>query len=390
MPLRVLVTSPTPELLSQAMEGLPPTDSNFQIGSQRGGAAELSTALLRGDVDIAIAAFPSVTDSDLSLIESTLAGRSNVSLILVTDETSSEFLLRAMRAGVREVVLPDSEDDALASSFQRQVDRYSASQVPARKGHVLAFMPAKGGSGATFLATNLAYALSSLGHRVALIDLNLQFGDVALFVSERRPSSDIAQVAKEVHRLDAPLLESSMLQASDNLWVLAAPESPERSVEVKPEAVERIVALARSRYDFVILDVGRIMESVSIRALDESERIYVVLQSALPSLHDAKRLIGALAGLGYDRDKLKIVINRLEKGSDIGLGEIEKTLGRDVAMQIPNSYQNVVRSVNHGVPIVRQSPKDPVSRALLEWAETLAPQRERRSGWLRGMFGGKS
>jgi pilus assembly protein CpaE len=361
-----------------------------QVTTAIGGATELSTALLRGEIDIAVAALPSVTDADLGLIETTLSTRPNVSLILVTDENSSEFLLRTMRAGVREVVLPSSGADALEAALRRQLERYTVFRGPPKKGHVLAFMPAKGGSGATFLATNLAYALSQLGHRVALIDLNLQFGDVALFVSDRRPTSDIAEVSREVHRLDAAMLESSMLQASDNLWVLSAPDSPERSVDVKPESVERIVALARSRYDFVLLDVGRIMESISIRALDEAERIYVVLQSALPSLHDAKRLIGVLGGLGYDRDKLRIVVNRLDKDSEIGLGEVQKTLGHEVAVQIPNSYASVVSSVNHGVPILKQSPKDPVARALREWARALSPQDDKRSGWLRGMFGGRN
>jgi pilus assembly protein CpaE len=354
-----------------------------------GGAAELSTAMMRGDVDIAIAAMPSVTDSDLRLIESTLAMRPTISLILMTSDSSSDFLLRAMRAGIREVILPDSTTDALPAAFRRQIDRQSASRAPAKSGRVIAFMPAKGGSGATFLATNLAYALSTSGHRVALIDMNLQFGDVSLFVSDQRPTSDIAQVSQEVYRLDVPLLESSMMHPADNLWVLSAPDSPERSVDVKPEAVERIIALARSSFDFVILDVGRIMEAVSIRALDEATQIYVVLQSALPSLHDAKRLLGVLAGLGYDRDKLRIVLNRLDKGSDIGLTEIQKTLGRDIAVQIPNSYAAVVQSVNHGVPILKQTPKDPVARSLLAWAESLSPRRDKPSGWLRGMFGGK-
>jgi pilus assembly protein CpaE len=389
MTIRTLLLTSDSETMSRLSRQLAGRDGKFELATEIGNAADLSTAMLRGDGDIAVAELPKVTDSDLGLIESTLATRPNVSLILVTDETSSDFLLRAMRAGVREVVLPNSGIDALQSAFRRQLDRFSAFRGPAKNGQVLAFMPAKGGSGATFLATNLAYALSTLGHRVVLIDLNLQFGDVALFVSDRRPTSDIAEVSREVHRLDAAMLESSMLHASDNLWVLPAPDSPERSVDVKPESVERILALARSRYDFVILDVGRIMESISIRALDEAERIFVVLQSALPSLHDAKRLIGVLASLGYDREKLRIVLNRLDKDSEIGLAEIQKTLGRDVTVQIPNSYSNVVRSVNHGVPILKQTPKDPVARALADWARSLTPQDGKRGGWLRGMFGGK-
>jgi pilus assembly protein CpaE len=390
MTIRTLLLAPDPDTATRLSEALAGQEGILSTTSQQGQAAELAAALTRGDVDIAIAAIPSVGAADLDRIESVLAARPNVSLILVTREGDSAFLLQAMRIGVREVVPLDAAHDALGAAVRRQVERHAASRGGGTQARVIAFMPAKGGSGATFLATNLAYALAALGQRVAVIDLNLQFGDAVLFISERRANSDIAQVATNVQRLDAPLLESSMLQAADNLWVLAAPESPERSIDVKPEAIERIIAVARAQFDFVILDVGRVMEAVAVRALDEAQTIYVVLQAALPSLHDAKRLLGVLRGLGYGADKCRVVLNRLDKAGDIGVPEIQKTLGTDVAFEIPNSYVNVVRSVNHGVPILKQSPKDPVSRALTDWAASLAPQSSKRSGWLRGMFGSRA
>src|SRR5690606_6150588 len=134
---------------------LPPRGEATQIASQIGGAAELSAAVLRDEVDLAVAELPAVSEADLSLIEATLASHPRTTLILVCNDTSSEFLLRAMRAGIREIVLPSSPEDALAKAFERQLDRHTAVSSPARKARTIAFLSAKGGGGATFLATNL-------------------------------------------------------------------------------------------------------------------------------------------------------------------------------------------------------------------------------------------
>lgn len=391
MTIRTLILAPSKDDLVHLSRELSTRDASMQVSTQEGGIADLCTAVLRDDFDLVVADVPTVSEASLVSLESALSSRPRLALILVTHETSSDFLLRAMRAGVREIVQPDPTGGGLAAAFKRHAERIGAIRKPSQKAKVVAFMPAKGGSGATFLGTNLAYVLASRGKKVAVLDMNLQFGDVALFVSERRPTANIADVSREAHRLDLALLESSMMHVAENLWVLAAPNSPERSVEVKPDVVEQIIALARNRFDFVFLDVGRILESVSIRALDEAETIFLVLQAALPTLNDARRLVTVLNGLGYGRDKVKLVLNRVDKHGDIGITEVANTLGNDIAVQIPNSYVNVVYSINHGVPIMKHAPKDAVSLALDEWANQFAPRDERAGGsWLRGLFGAKA
>ncbi len=361
----------------------------MQVEQQVGGGAELSAAILRGGVDLAVAQLPSVGDADLSLIEAALGSQPRTTLILSCNESSSDFLLRAMRAGIREIVLPNSPPDALAKAVARQLERHAASLGPVRKARTIAFLSAKGGGGATFLATNLGFALAARDRRVALFDLNLQFGEAALFVSEQSPTRSVVDVAREIDRLDPAFLEANMLHPQPGYFVLPAPDTPERAVDVKPETVERMLALARSRYDFVLLDVGRVLDRVTVRALDEADTIYVVIQSTLPYLHNAKRLIGVLAGLGYERGKVKVMLNRFVKGDEIGVTEIEKTLGAEVVVQIPNSYATVAYSINHGLSVLKHAPRDPVARSLADLAESLAPAPEQRRGWLRGVLGGR-
>lgn len=349
----------------------------------------LESAIRHEAFELIFAEIPLLDASGLDRLEVALSQQPGCAVLLGCADASAQFLLGAMRAGVREVLPADASVDALAAALMRQAERLGAARSPARRLRVIAFMPAKGGSGATFLATNLAYALAQGGSRVAVIDLNLQFGDVPLCLSERKPTTSIADLAREWRRLDGELLESSMMRISENLRVLAAPESPERSMEVRPEVVERVIALCRGRFDFVILDVGRVLESVSIRALDEAHTVYVVIQAAVPMIQDARRLISVLQGLGYGREKLKIVVNRSEAGGDIGAAEIARTLGFEVERLIPNSYGAVLRSVNHGIPILLQSPKDPVARALLEWAQSLAPENRPKQSWLREWLGAR-
>lgn len=386
MTIRTLVFAHSVEALDTFRRELPTREEVHQVATQFGSTSDLSRALMREDIDLAVAALPGMSDREMDLIEGALNVNPKVALLLVASEQSSEFLLRAMRAGVREVVLLDGPREALTDAFNRQSSRLEALKGGSKKAKVIAFMPAKGGSGSTFLATNLGYVLATHGRRVAVLDLNLQFGDVALFVSDKRPKANVADICRESTRLDAELLEASMMNIGDSLWVLAAPDSPERAPEVRPEIVERIIALARTRFDIVILDVGRILEAVSIKALDEAETIYLVVQAALPTLHDARRLVGVLQGLGYDREKLKIVLNRIDKKGDIGVREVAKTLGYDVTMQVPNSYVNVVHSINHGVPILKHAPTDPVSQVLVDWAELIdptgaEPKAEPETGW---------
>jgi pilus assembly protein CpaE len=170
---------------------------------------------------------PDLDDAGLVTLESTLGASPSTWMILLSPVQSPEFQLRAMRAGVREVLRSPLADGELRAACDRLLGRIAALRGgAARVGKVLAFLPAKGGSGSTFLATNLAYALAVRGQRVALLDLNLQFGDASLFLTETRSTRTIVELARDVSRIDGAFLESSMLQVSPTLWMLPAPDTP--------------------------------------------------------------------------------------------------------------------------------------------------------------------
>ncbi|MGE5489675.1 MAG: AAA family ATPase, partial [Actinomycetota bacterium] len=256
-----------------------------------------------------------------------------------------------------------------------------------RQGKVIVFQPSKGGSGSTFLAANRAYALAQGGRQVALLDLNLQFGDAALHVSDGSGNATVADVAHSIQRLDGEFLMSSMIHVTPDFGVLPSPESPDGAVAVRPESVQRMLEVAKSRFDYVVVDIERNLTPVSLRALDCADTIMLVTQLTLPFIRDAKRLLAVFDSLGYPRDKVRLVVNRYQKGGDIGLSDLEGTLGLSVAYTVPNSFNAVAASINQGTPIIRLDASDRVSKTLVD----IAHQMEQRSGtpvggWLSRLF----
>lgn len=353
-----------------------------------GGIAQAEKAVNQSQPDILILDATCDSQTELAGLERITLRHPGMAVILLCPAQSPEFLIEVMRIGVREVLSPPVTKQALQAAVDRVQHRAVLMRPPARKGKVLAFIACKGGSGATFLAANLGYALAAAhGRKVALFDLNLQFGDASLFVSDRTPDNTIADVAKNIQRLDASFLASSMVQVLPDFGVLAAPESPERAAEVRPDHIEALISLAAAHYDFVILDMGRTLDAVSVKALDHADVIFPVLQETLPFIRDAKRLLATFQSLGYGKDKIHLIVNRYEKGGDIRLEDVEHTLGMKVFRTVPNSFDAVSASVNQGVPVMKIAGHDPVTKTLVRWGHDLAAGPvPKKGGWLAHLF----
>jgi len=308
--------------------------------------------------------------------------------IVISSEQSPAFLVRAMQMGVREVLPPALNATALQAAVRR-VAHKRAPAPAAPQGEVLAFMACKGGSGASFIAANIAHILSTQGERkVALIDLDLQFGNALLLLSDQRAVNDVAEVARSIGRLDADLLRASMVHVSGNLSVLAAPEDLSQALEVKAAHVEAIIKQARQVFDYVVLDVGRSMDTVSLKALDLATHVFPVLQLSLPQIRDARRLRALFRSLEYAPEKIHWIVNRHQKGGEIDLEAMEQTLDAKGLTTIPNHFKGVNASVNQGIPIDRLAPGNPVARALADLAKKVAPLQggAKKDGWLASMF----
>lgn len=376
----ICTTEKTVLELTAAMRGL----SGLSLMVHTGSVETLVNVLQRDHPDVLLLELPSHGDKEMERIETVLADAADVHVVLVSPDRSVEFLMQAMRAGVREVLPAPLTVATVELAVKHAHERLAAiSHERSQLGQVLAVLPSKGGGGATFLATNLAYALSRQGKRVAVLDLNLHFGDAVIFLGEGVALTNLVELASKAEKLDAPLLESSMTKISDHLHILAAPESPEHVKEVSTTELERIIELARSSYDFVVLDISSMLEPLAVKALDLADTIYLVLQLSVPFVRAAKRMVSVFRELGYTASKIKVVVNRYEKNEYLGLDDVEKATQLQVFRTIPNSHAAVTSSINQGIPLQELAPRDSVARSLRGWAEELAPAAHKESGsWL--------
>jgi pilus assembly protein CpaE len=316
-------------------------------------------------------------DSDAGegdLLERLCKAYPGASVMLLAGDQRPELLIRAMRAGVREVLpLPLSH-----GAFHEALDRINAvaGALASRDGKVLAFIACKGGSGATFISTNFGYALSMLADKkVLLIDLHGQFGDATLYVSDQKPAMTLSDVCSQIARIDGPFLESCLVHVAPGFGVLAAADDPGKAVNLKPEQMDVILRVARQHYDYTVLDVGRQIDAISLRALDNADAIYPILQLALPDIRDGRRLLDIFRSLGYPVEQIRLIVNRYEKGGKLRLQDLQSALGAEVLHTIPNDYVAVTDSVNQGVPVLRLSRASAVARSLSELVELVAARR---------------
>lgn len=380
--MKISIISPSPSHLRE-MAGVLEADGHAAVVVE-GGKSRMREIAEREHPDLILVDGICCDPAELAHVEFVTTLYPQIAVILLCSTHTPEFLINSMRAGVREV-LPSP---ATAPALQAAVGRVSAKMAGAVSrsfGKILAFMPCKGGAGATFLATNLAWELAET-KSVLLVDLNLQFGDALAFVHDGKAPSTLADVAKDISRLDASLLAASTVKVAPNYSILAAPEDFAHAMEVKPEHIDALLGLAVRHYDFVLLDVGRSLDTLAIKALDRAWRIFPVLQAGLPDLRNAAKLLDAFRSLGYPAEKVELIVNRFDKAADIGLEQIQRSLGNVRLNTVPNSYREVNASINHGDPLMRASRANAVTKNLADFARALSPRTEESRGLLGRLF----
>jgi pilus assembly protein CpaE len=360
------------EIASQGAARVPP----LNVAASR---ASLRDALERPLSDSPSLIIVDISDADADAADGDLLERltrhySAAHFMLLTDNHHPDLLIRAMRAGVREVLqLP-----LVHRALHEAIDRIAASAGVAalRDGKILAFIACKGGSGATFISTNFGYALATLADKkVLLIDLHRQFGDATLYVSDQKPAMTLSDVCQQIARIDGPFLESCLVHVAPGFGVLAAADDPGQNVEAKPEHIDTILRVARQHYDYILLDVGRQIDAVSLRALDGTDAIYPVLQLALPDIRDARRLLDIFRSLGYVTDHIRLIVNRYEKGGKLRLQDLHAALGAEVLHTVPNDYIAVTDSVNQGIPVLQLARTSAAARSLADLVEVVTSRR---------------
>ena len=314
--------------------------------------------------------------ADLQAIEAMTFAKPQMYVILITDNSDKQLLFSAMRAGVREVLTLPLADKALADALQRcavhQTKLQAQMSLGATQAKVVALLACKGGCGASFLATNLAYLMASEFSRTcALVDLDLQYGDASFYLGAGAAKNNISDLTHQIERLDAQLLLSCMHPVAPRLSLLAAPQDMETALSVTAMQLEKVLRLARQKHEVVVLDMHRAMDAVAIQALDMADVVYLVLDNTMPAVRDAKRQVKLFRSLGYADDKLRVLVNRYDSHGFVDLKSIEEAVGLPVVHTLPQQWAAVTESISLGQPLVKTHPQNPVVDALRQVAANL-------------------
>jgi pilus assembly protein CpaE len=270
-------------------------------------------------------------------------------IICASHNSSPDLILDSLRAGAREFLRLPIIPDELKTVITRVGEIGSIeAKVNKKRGRVIAVFSNKGGCGASFLAANLAVALEQ---NAVLVDLNLQASSQDLFFGVR-PKFSIVDLVQNRARLDDRLLAGFLVEHSLKLSLLAAPLEAEAAEDVRAEHVVEVIQMLRERYEFVVLDLPHTFDAVTIAALDQADEILLVLTLDILAARAAQRALAIFGRLGYSTGKVRLVLNRWSKQSDLELRHVERFLGERIAIFISDDYAAVVNSINLGKPLV--------------------------------------
>ena len=237
-----------------------------------------------------------------------------------------------------------------------------------------AVVNAKGGSGATLLAANLAHVLAKEGRqKVALIDMDLQFGTLGLYL-DLQPTMGIVEVLEYAHGLDAIALKAYMTEHESGVFMLAATQdSVVLPREIDLEKLSNLLDTLQSTFDHVIVDLPRQIDAVTTTILERADNVVITTQQSLTHLRDTIRLRSILKDeLGINEQRLLVVVNRYDSNDAITIADINKMLSDGPVSLIPNDYKRVTENINLGIPLYKQSRHSAIAKAVVKLATRLS------------------
>jgi len=328
----------------------------------------------------------------IAATEAIRAKQQAVQVVILSVQSDQNYMRRAMLAGARDFLTKPPMGDELISAIRRagemaQNEKVKAARVQAAapvvgmpgistsyggpRGKIIAVYSPKGGTGCTTLAVNLALSLNSSDSRVALVDGNLQFGDVAMFINEQGKNT-VVDLAPRADELDAEIVEEVMVKhAASGLHILAAPSRPEYAEKVSSGQFSKTLEYLAQLYAYVIVDTSPILSDPILATIDVSDLIVLVTTQDIPSLKNCRLFLDLLQNLGVQRNRVMFVINRFDKKVNITPERIAENLKQEVSLAIPVDEATAVKAVNRGVPFVLDSKNQPIARGVLALADAV-------------------
>jgi pilus assembly protein CpaE len=315
-----------------------------------------------------------------------------IQVVILSVQSDQNYMRKAMLAGARDFLTKPPLGDELISAIRRagemahaerakgaqqQIAAGSGSQNtvagygPVSRGRVITVYSPKGGTGCTTIAVNLAIALNNEDTRVVLVDANLQFGDVAIFVNEQGKNT-ILELAPRVDELEPDVVEEILINhAASGLRILAAPQRPEMADKISTDQFAKVVQYLQRMYAYVVVDTSHILSDVVLSMFDISDAIVLLTTQEIPSIKNARLFLDLLQTMGVAKERVVFVMNRYDKRIGITPERVSENLKHEISVAVPLDEKIVITAVNRGVPFMLDNKAQPVGRGILSLAEAV-------------------
>jgi pilus assembly protein CpaE len=314
-------------------------------------------------------------------------------IIILSVQGDPNYMRRAMLAGARDFLTKPPMADELISAVRRagemaRVEKAKAVQsavsvstvaqpvlgTSLTDGRVIMVYSPKGGTGVTTIAVNLAITLNNDETRVVLVDGNLQFGDVAIFLNEQGKNT-ILDLAPRSDELDAEVVEGVMIKhASSGLRVLASPSRPEHADHISSEQFTKLLKYLRQVYPYVVVDTAHMLNDITLAALDVCDLLLLVVTQDIPAVKNVRLFLDLMNTIGVPRERVCFVMNKYDKRISITPEKVGENLKQPIVSVIPFDERIVIPSVNRGVPFMIDNKTQPIARTIFSLAETVRAQ----------------
>jgi pilus assembly protein CpaE len=392
--IRVLIVDDIPETRDHLTKLLGFEGDVEVVGAAASGTEAIAMAAqLRPDVVLMDINMPDM--DGIATTEKLSAEVPAASVVMMSVQGEADYLRRSMLAGAREfLVKPFSSDELTASIRQvytREQEKLSrmamAPVVPVggssngtdgggHEGQVIAIFSPKGGVGRTTVAVNLAVAAATeLGKSVVLVDGSFQFGDVGVLLNLNPKNKSIADLVPELEAGEPESLDTFVINHSTGVRVLLAPPSPEMAELITPSGIRRVLDALRRGHDLVIVDCTSWFNETTLAILDAADVVLTMLSLEITSIKNMRLFLEVAEQLGYDQDKVKLVLNRADSSLGIRVTDVESSIGRKVDHTIVSDGRSVVYALNRGVPFFLSNREAQVSQDILSLAQALAGER---------------
>jgi pilus assembly protein CpaE len=394
--IRVLIVDDIPETRDHLTKLLGFESDIEVVGSAASGGESLTMA---GEMlpDVVLMDINMPDMDGIAATERLSAQVPTAAVVMMSVQGEADYLRRSMLAGAREfLVKPFSSDELTASIRQvytRERDKQSrmnampvmsgtpggsapAAEDGGHEGQVVAIFSPKGGVGRTTVAVNLAVAAATeLGKSVVLMDGSFQFGDVGVLLNLNPKNKSIADLVPELEAGELESIDTFVINHSAGIRVLLAPPSPEMAELITPSGVRRVLDALRRTHDLVIVDCTSWFNETTLAILDAADVILTMLSLEITSIKNMRLFLEVAEQLGYDQDKVKLVLNRADSSLGIRVTDVESSIGRKVDHTIVSDGRSVVYALNRGVPFFLSNREAQVSQDILRLAQAVSGER---------------